>query len=479
MIALSPGDITSTSRVKPHRLSILLAWLASAARRRWQVLFITLAVVPLVFFGAWAHAGSFTTLRASHVPQSLCLPIAALQRLVPPRLSPSPSAAEAVVSADAGIASSETAACCVGEGASAFCWQPLPQAARLRLFFMSNQLGPRGSEIALFDYAAAFEAQACGLAFILAPAARTDAKVAAKFSARFPGRVLALAGGCNGNAATDAVACTAAVASVLAEHGAHYIYATDYGTRLFWQPPPGVTVLAHGIFDGRGTPWPGTVPAVISDSVYRARGIPVVPYMVDWAAPATSGPTLRNELGITADATVFCRHGGDSTFDVPLARDGVCQFARRNAMSTILLLNTAPHACERGIGNIIHLPAIIDLREKARFLAACNACVHGRLHGETFGLAVAECSLAGLPVLTYGIADPDQDFHLRVLGPYARRYTTAAELVDLMQGFDAASAKALAPVYANLYADYSPRQVMLTFLHSFGLLAAVIQGEAR
>ena len=46
------------------------------------------------------------------------------------------------------------------------------------------------------------------------------------------------------------------------------------------------------------------------------------------SAPAIEGgPDLRASLGIPADATVFCRHGGMPTFNVPFVRTAVARFA--------------------------------------------------------------------------------------------------------------------------------------------------------
>ena len=67
-----------------------------------------------------------------------------------------------------------------------------------------------------------------------------------------------------------------------------------------------------------------------------------------------------------------------------------------------LLLNTDPAACEsQHPSSFIHLPVNTNMTYKNRFLATCDACIHGRNGGETFGLAVAECAAAGLPVITF------------------------------------------------------------------------------
>jgi hypothetical protein len=126
--------------------------------------------------------------------------------------------------------------------------------------------------------------------------------------------------------------------------------------------------------------------------------------------------------------------------------------------------------------NIIYLPASFDLAFKRRFLASCDAFLHARSDGETFGMAVAEASLMGLPVLTYGKHKGivGQDNHLRILGEHALIYNTTAQLERLLQDFDVEGARAKAPTYAGLYERFRPAPVMLDFLANFGILGDVI-----
>jgi glycosyltransferase involved in cell wall biosynthesis len=53
-------------------------------------------------------------------------------------------------------------------------------------------------------------------------------------------------------------------------------------------------------------------------------------------------------------------------------------------------MNTHPFCEPRP--NIIHLPASSDCDTKSRFIRSCDAMLHARYDGETFGLAVAEFS---------------------------------------------------------------------------------------
>jgi hypothetical protein len=133
----------------------------------------------------------------------------------------------------------------------------------------------------------------------------------------------------------------------------------------------------------------------------------------------------------------------------------------------VLLLNTAPADCDAGASRIVHLPAVVAPEDKARFLAACDACVHARASGESFGLAVAECAMAGLPVLTHGGRGSDGDYHLRTLGRHALTYHDGAQLRAAIDGFDRAAHKALADTYAHLYDASSEAAVMIAFLRAF------------
>lgn len=136
------------------------------------------------------------------------------------------------------------------------------------------------------------------------------------------------------------------------------------------------------------------------------------------------------------------------------------------------LLYTQRMPCEESLTNIIHLPPTADLREKRRFLNSCTACLHARLDGETFGLAVAECALAGLPVVTHGGLQPA--FHLSVLGKEAVTYWDAASLRSSLAAVDPVAADACAPLYRRLYSQFAPAPVMRKFLVGFGVLDSLL-----
>ena len=62
-----------------------------------------------------------------------------------------------------------------------------------------------------------------------------------------------------------------------------------------------------------------------------------------------------------------------------------------------------------------------------RFFATCDAMLHAREEGETFGMAVAEFSLRNKPVITYNGSGQYDNAHVRMLGSKALLYCQTAE----------------------------------------------------
>ncbi len=96
---------------------------------------------------------------------------------------------------------------------------------------------------------------------------------------------------------------------------------------------------------------------------------------------------LRVQLGLSKTTTVVCRSGGKGTFDLPFVQDAVVKLANNYTSDQLvfLFLNT-----DKFVGadhpNIRFLPTIIDNEErKESFLKTCDALLHGRSSGETFG----------------------------------------------------------------------------------------------
>ena len=141
----------------------------------------------------------------------------------------------------------------------------------------------------------------------------------------------------------------------------------------------------------------------------------------------------RKELGIPNGAKVFGRHGGWDTFNIPFARRAVVEHARNCAGDHFVFLNTEPIRGSERFPNIHYLSATVDPVEKAKFLATCDAMLHARWHGETFGLAVGEFAVLGKPVITF--SESREKAHLEMLGNQALLYRHASELTKMLRNF--------------------------------------------
>ena len=142
---------------------------------------------------------------------------------------------------------------------------------------------------------------------------------------------------------------------------------------------------------------------------------------------------LRGKLGIPKGAKVFGRHGGWDTFNIPFARRAVVEHARNYTEDHFVFLNTEPIRGTERLPNIHYLSATVDPVEKSKFLATCDAMLHARWHGETFGLAVGEFAVLGKPVITF--SESREKAHLEMLGSQALLYRHASELTKMLRNF--------------------------------------------
>lgn len=175
----------------------------------------------------------------------------------------------------------------------------------------------------------------------------------------------------------------------------------------------------HAIF--RESKFHGDVYAYVSPwlSQVMSRGkTPWVPHMVSLGTAAVD---LRKQLKIPAEAKVFGRHGGEDSFDIPWVQKVIVEMSKKNPSTHFIFLNTRTFPGSVGRGNIHFLPATSDPATKRSFLDACDAMIHARKRGETFGLSCMEFAVLGKKVLTY--SESPEKAHLELLGEAALEYS--------------------------------------------------------
>ena len=347
----------------------------------------------------------------------------------------------------------------------------------LRVAFYASQLSERGTEVALFDYAHYAEAVLGVRAYILFDAVCTAnvPAVCERFAQRFGQRCI----GIDYEIRLDPML---ADGGILRRERITHLYMLKTGDASSAPRIDGlaghVHVCVHAVFDGREPH--GDAYARISPCV--PGRCQLVPHIV--RERVRVGVDLRRQLGIPPDAAVFGRHGALHTFDIPFVREAVEEVARARPRSTFfVLLNTAPFAGCSDLSNVIHLDAVVDDEAKDTFIRTCDAMLHARSRGETFGLAIAEFAMHDKPIITSSMHHDGglARFHLDLLGERALLYTDRASLIELLLAFDRDAVRRREPnYYAAPYRPFEPHRVMATFRKTFLLKgSAVVEGPRR
>jgi hypothetical protein len=133
----------------------------------------------------------------------------------------------------------------------------------------------------------------------------------------------------------------------------------------------------------------------------------------------------------------------------------VLRHAQKNLEDHFVFLNTEPIRGTERFPNVHYLPGTVDVDEKAKFLATCDAMLHARFHGETFGLAVGEFAVLGKPVITF--ADSREKAHLEMLGEQSLLYRDVREITNILKEFQPHSTQ------GTEYEKYGDPAVVMNF----------------
>ena len=81
---------------------------------------------------------------------------------------------------------------------------------------------------------------------------------------------------------------------------------------------------------------------------------------------------------------------------------------------------------------LIFLPGFSDMKRKAEFIKTCDAMLHARHHGETFGLSCGEFSILNRPVIA--ATTVEDRCHIDLLGDSLIGYSNPQELFNILMG---------------------------------------------
>ena len=182
-----------------------------------------------------------------------------------------------------------------------------------------------------------------------------------------------------------------------------------------------------------------------------SKNLPVLPPIV---RPFQFQGDFKSDLNIPEDAIVIGRHGGKETFDINFVKEIIKKFLEYDEKIYFLFLNTKKFITHK---NVCYFENLND-NEVSKFIGTCDAMIHGRSDGETFGLAVAEFSVANKPVITYS-ESKDRE-HLGILKEKAILYKNKDDLIEIFNSIRIILKKKES---WNAYKDFEPNKIMNIF----------------
>lgn len=308
--------------------------------------------------------------------------------------------------------------------------------------FHSNQLSERGTDVGLYDYAY-YNQKLYGnksIIFYCKNNPNNNTDVIRKFEQEFK---------------CYAYTNFSEIDDIIVNEKINYFYNAKYGRsddQLVRKCPN----LIHAVFtvDPHGEKY-ATVSKQLSQKYNNS--VEYVPYMID--LPFCKGD-MREKLNIPTESIVMGRIGGIYQFDIAFAHDAIKTFLELDKDNTYFLFVNTNVFYQHP--RIIYLDKIIDSIEKVTFINSCDAMIHARSDGETFGLAVGEFSSLNKPVIT--TRSSMDNSHLDILGEKAVLYNNTEELVYIF--------KDIRNIIAgredwNAYKEYTPEIVMKKFMEVF------------
>lgn len=309
----------------------------------------------------------------------------------------------------------------------------------MKILFHSNQLSLRGTEIALFDYAYYNEEILNNISIIAVKREGVHhPMVVEKFNKRF--RVFYYD--------------TLMQLQKLAEdEKVDLFYAIKAGENdgILLE---GTKSCIHAVFKHYDPH--GNVYAYVSEWLSQEMSGSKMPYVPHIVHLRDVDGDFRKELNIPKDAIVFGRYGGLETFDIPFVKRLVYSIATKRKDIYFLFMNTENFLESKNyfkkkwlnklisplmfthnqIDNIVFLEGVADPAYKARFIKTCDAMLHARLQGESFGIACGEFSIFNKPVITCDASFIKERSHIEILRNKGIYYSNYDQLEKIISNYN-------------------------------------------
>ena len=107
---------------------------------------------------------------------------------------------------------------------------------------------------------------------------------------------------------------------------------------------------------------------------------------------------LRKKLRIPKNAKVFGYHGGPTSFDLNFVKDVVKKISSRKNNIYFCFMNINKFFSHK---KVFFLKGTFSENQKVKFINTCDAMLHARSLGESFGISCAEFVIKKKPIFTY------------------------------------------------------------------------------
>jgi len=321
----------------------------------------------------------------------------------------------------------------------------------MTVLFHSSSLTARGTEVALFDYADFNEKILGNRSVVAFPIEGVESEaIKEKFESRFETQTYTSQEQLDGFAhATGATVC------YMIKNGKNDGVAVK-----------GIKNVVHSVF--KNCDPHGDVYAYISNWLSQeASGgeYDYVPHII--RPPLNTTEMMRIALEIPETAHVYGAIGGTDSFKSLRATNAILDTIDQHPNKYFVFVKTrlpewlpwTKARIRRAVkaGRLIYIDEITDLDTKEKFINSCDAMLHARRRGETFGIALGEFSVRGKPVIVQFRAKAKDRCHYEILGDTANYFISKVEMKMLLSQ-DPQTLR----VSSN-YNQFSPDKVMSRF----------------
>ena len=140
---------------------------------------------------------------------------------------------------------------------------------------------------------------------------------------------------------------------------------------------------------------------------------------------------LRNKLKIPKNAKVFGYHGGATSFDLKFVKDSIKKITKENSNIYFLFMNVDKFFSHK---NVIFIKGSFNQSIKVKFINSCDAMLHARSLGESFGISCVEFAIKNKPIFTYGFCK--HRAHFEICKKNIVSYYSFNDLVKKILNFD-------------------------------------------